>query len=233
MAEISRHGGEPSLAGLMELAKDSIMSELRCMMPGEIVSFNAEDQTAEARIMLKRKKGGETLEYPLLVDCPCVILSGGSARITFPIKAGDSCLVLFADRDIDIWYAESKAMPPRTSRRHSFSDAFILIGARNKKNKIEDYYSGGIELKQGENVSVKFSDTGITITDGTAEISLESGKITAKSGSSSMEISGGGITIAGNVSITGTIKANGTDIGNLHKHSGVAPGGGTTGPVSA
>ena len=231
MAEASGHAGEPTLAGLFELAKDNIMSELRCVMPGEIVSFNPEEQTAEARIMMQRRKGGEILEYPMLVDCPCVVLGGGDSRITFPIKAGDGCIVLFADRDIDSWYAEGKAMPPRTNRRHSISDAFILVGIRHRKNKISDYYADGMEIRQGD-FYLRFMPESIMATDGTAEITIGSGKITLKSGATSMEISGSGISLTGNVSITGSIKANGTDIGEGHTHSGVLPGDSSTGPVA-
>lgn len=47
-----------------------------------------------------------------------------------------------------------------------------------------------------------------------------------------IELTAGGIAIHGNVTITGTVTANGKVIDNTHTHSGVQPGGGTTGQVS-
>lgn len=47
-----------------------------------------------------------------------------------------------------------------------------------------------------------------------------------------IELTAGGIAIHGNVTITGTVTANGKRIDETHKHSGVQTGGGVTGTVT-
>jgi hypothetical protein len=68
------------------------------------------------------------VNYPTLVDCPVIILGGGSTALTFPIQAGDQCLILFNDRDLNNWFAGARSGPVASARMHSFSDGIALIG---------------------------------------------------------------------------------------------------------
>ena len=56
-----------------------------------------------------------------------------------PITAGDTCLVLFNDRDIDNWFQSGQVGPVATSRLHSMSDGIALVGIRSLANSIEGY----------------------------------------------------------------------------------------------
>lgn len=209
-----QYGNQPSLASLVELLQKNIMSVLNCHQVGEIVSFNASNQTAEVSVKMTYKVNDKVLEYPLLIDCPCVVLGGGKGRVTFPIAAGDSCIVLFNDRDIDNWFSSGRTMPPRTERKHSFSDAIAIVGVRNMQNKIIDYLTTGTELKYG-NSTIKLEDNKVTVTNGSASIVLD----------------GGAIQITGAVAITGSFTVNGKNVGDTHRHSGVASGSSNTGVV--
>ncbi len=161
MANSVQHAS-PTLASLLELFKDNLMMRLNCHQVGEIVSFDASTQTAEVKIKMLKMRNGVLEDYPILVDCPCIVLGGGEGRITFPIQAGDGCIVMFNDRDIDNWYAGGQTMLPRTERKHSFSDAIALVGIRNLQNKITDYFVNGVELKHS-NSSIKLKDGYIDI----------------------------------------------------------------------
>lgn len=204
----------PTLASVLELHKDDIMYSLNCHQVGEIVSFNSQTQTAEVQIKMQRTVKGEIKDYPVLIDCPCIVLGGGEGRVTFPISAGDSCLVIFNDKDIDNWYAGGQKMPPRSQRLHSFSDAFALVGIHNKLNQISDYLADGTELKY-KGSSIKVQDGKVIISNGSATVTMDSSNV----------------SIIGNVSITGTFMVNGKNVGDTHTHSGVTTGSGTTGGV--
>lgn len=162
MRNAAQYGNEPTLASLLELFKKGVKKEINCHQVGEIVSFDSDNQTAEVQIKMSYIVNGEIKQYPLLVDCPCVVLGGGQGRITFPIQQGDSCLVLFNDRDIDNWFSGGQTMQPRTERAHSFSDAIALVGIRNMQNKITDYLADGTELRYGSS-TIKLQDGKITI----------------------------------------------------------------------
>ena len=177
MSKPVQYGNVPSLASLLELHKKNTMAQINCHQVGEIVSFNPSTQTAEVQVKMTLVRNGEIMSYPLLIDCPCVVLGGGKGRVTFPISAGDSCLVLFNDRDIDNWYSGGQSMPPRTDRNHAFSDAIALVGIRNKQNQIEDYLQHGVELKYGKS-TIKLENNKVTITNNKSTITMDKDDIT-------------------------------------------------------
>lgn len=214
MSKPLQYGNVPSLASLLDLHKNNTMAQINCHQVGEIVSFNPSTQTAEVQIKMTYIRNGEIKNYPLILDCPCIVLCGGKGRITFPIEKGDSCLVLFNDRDIDNWYSGGQTMPPRTNRTHAFADAFAIVGPHNKQNQFSDYFNSGTEIKYG-NSTIQLEDNKVKITNGTATV----------------EMSSSSISIVGNVAITGNFTVNGKDVSDTHKHSGVVPGGGNTGGV--
>lgn len=205
---------QPNLASLLELFKGNLMMQLNCHQVGEIVSFDPTTQTAEVQIKMLKTHNGELQDYAILLDCPCIVLSGGKGRLTLPIEQGDSCLVLFNDRDIDNWYAGGQKMQPRTERMHSYSDAIALVGIRNLQNKIEDYLVHGTELKYGKS-TIKLENNKVTITDHKDTITMDNGDITIENPNSTIFMDkSGDITINGNVNII----QNTVDDNSLHAY---------------
>lgn len=66
--------------------------------------------------------------YPVMLDCPVIVLGGGSTALSFPISVGDQCLILFNDRDLNNWFAGAMSGPVASPRLHSFADAIALVG---------------------------------------------------------------------------------------------------------
>jgi protein gp138 len=86
---------------------------------------------------LARAKDGTSvpIQMPVLLDCPILWQGGGGVTATFPIKAGDECLVILASRCIDAWWQQGwnpgPSMNPPDLRMHSLSDGFALVGVRS------------------------------------------------------------------------------------------------------
>ena len=100
--------------------KRDFFSSLHCALPGNIVSFDAEKQTAEIQPAVKVG----SLSYPVLVDVPVFM------PVPFEVHPGDACLVIFADVDIDAWLASGEPSFPESPRQHSLSDGFAFVGFR-------------------------------------------------------------------------------------------------------
>lgn len=221
MSKATQYGPQMTLTSLMDLQKKGTMRQINCHQIGEIVSFNADNQTAEVQLKISYTINGEIKEYPLLIDCPCIVLAGGEGALTMPISAGDSCLVLFNDCDMDNWFAGGQTMPPRTDRLHDFSDAIALVGLRNKQNKLSGYLAQGTELKYGSS-TIKLENGKVTVTNGTATVEVNG---------TNVNVTATNINLTGAVAVTGTFAVNGKDVGDLHVHSGVTSGGSNTGGV--
>ena len=96
--------------------KREVLSSLHCALPGNVVSFDGDTQTAVIRPAVKN--------MPLLRDVPVFM------PVSLDVSPGDACLVIFADRDIDAWLESGEEEEPASGRMHSLSDGFAFVGFR-------------------------------------------------------------------------------------------------------
>lgn len=168
---------DPDLGTLLGAMQLALLYQINCHQVGQIVSFDPAKQTAVVQLNVLRTVQDiavvppvfREVNYPLLLDVPCFIPAGGTGRLTFPITAGDSCLVLFNDRDIDQWFATGQTSAPNTARAHDFSDGMAIIGFRNKANALGNYNQTQTELR-GPNSGRLTLDTKIRLEGATTSL---------------------------------------------------------------
>ncbi len=210
------------------------LKDLHTMMPGIIVSFDPDKQTAVVQPAIKRiftEKGAVNL--PVCVDVPVAFPGGGDFFLTFPVKAGDECILGFSERAIDNWYASGGAQAPAEYRLHDLSDGIAQVGLNSQPKKLDALQMTGAELRtRSRSTYIRLEDgtiyikgnivhegnvdqTGNTTRTGT---STTTGKITGQGG---MQVSGGsGVSMSGNITHnSGTITSNGKNIGSTHTHN--------------
>ena len=96
--------------------------------PATIVSFDAGTCVASVKpTMTYYKSDGTTLDYPVIIGVPVFMPKAGSSQITYPVKAGDSCLLVFAERSIDEWMGKGNS-DNHDPRRYDLTDAFCFVG---------------------------------------------------------------------------------------------------------
>lgn len=118
---------------LMDELKAEIFSTFNCVQIAKVEKVTPTEQTIEASIQIKRlASDGTSTAYPILVDVPYMVLQGGGAYIDMPIAAGDYCLILFNDRNIDSWWSTANVADPPSKRKHSLSDGFAIVGFNPK-----------------------------------------------------------------------------------------------------
>lgn len=120
---------DPSLSEVVSNLRLSIFTYLNCVKVGKIISFDGARKTAKVQLLFKRQFDDDRIvSYSPLVDVPVFTLQGGGGALQFPISAGDNCIVLFSDRNLDTWFQTgSEAIPPN-SRFHDLSDGIALVG---------------------------------------------------------------------------------------------------------
>lgn len=123
---------------LLDAQKADIFSTFHCIQIGKIEKVTPAEQTVEVTLQIRRPAAdGSSAAIPLLVDVPYFVLQGGGAYIDMPIAAGDYCIVLFNDRDIDVWWSTANLADPATSRKHDLSDGIAIVGI-NPKTAVRD-----------------------------------------------------------------------------------------------
>lgn len=138
---------EPKLADVLSQLKKDIFLSLNCHAIGKVEVFNPANQTVTATMAYKKtfikfENGSESetlVDYPIMLDCPAVVIGGGPFSLKMPISPGDECLILFNDRSIDKWFESGQVGALDSSRLHSFSDAIVLVGLRSSANSLSGY----------------------------------------------------------------------------------------------
>lgn len=123
----------------IEALKKEIMSSFHCALPGVVESFDPQYQTANIRPAVRTKFRGKAISLPVLKDVPVFFPGTRSAGITWPVSAGDECLVIFADFPIDSWLSDGGEEVSASSRQHDLSDAFAFVGFRSKPNALPSF----------------------------------------------------------------------------------------------
>jgi hypothetical protein len=150
---------DPSLKDLLDLLTKNIFLNLNCHAIGTVRLFNPLNQTATITINYKKtySKPSSVLpfpdyvDYPVLLDVPIIVLGDGkSSHLTFPIKSGATCMVLFNDRDLDNWFASGQVGPVATPRAHSMSDGVAIVGLNSLLGSILLYDAFRTVLTDGD-----------------------------------------------------------------------------------
>ncbi|WP_373854819.1 Gp138 family membrane-puncturing spike protein [Klebsiella variicola] len=227
----------------------AIMSAMRVSIPGIIQSFDPDAVTAVVQPAIKGAEKDESgaevsVNLPLLVDVPVLFPRGGGCTLTFPVKPGDECLVIFADRCIDFWWQSGGIQEPVDERMHDLSDAFCIVGPQSQAKKIigisttaaqlrTDDGSAFIEVAAGHDVTVKTPGKLTASADGGTKITspeiILNGNVTINGNlSQGMGDGGGTATMRGPVTVTNDVTAGGKSL-MTHTHGGVEHGNDSTG----
>lgn len=138
---------DPSLSDVLALQKIDIFGSLNCVKLGQITSFDGTKRTATIQILFKRQlPDGTAVSYPLLLDCPVFTLQGGGGFLQMPVAAGDQCIILFSDRNIDNWYQTGTQSVPPSTRMHDMSDAIALVGVDPLSSSLPVYPTDKVVL---------------------------------------------------------------------------------------
>ena len=244
-----------SLAGgeqqAMKVLSDTIFSMLRVSMPGIIQSFDPIACTCTVQPAISGQVADEAGEFksaplPLLVDVPVVFPRGGGCTITFPVKVGDECLVVFSDRCIDFWWQNGGVQEAVDPRQHDLSDAFAFIGPQSQAEVIGNISTSTLQMRTDDGAAYIELDPnshavnivapgGLNVTTPLAKFSAAvtiNGLLTWMGGMVGSLATGTAAKITGAIEFIGSLKSNGKDISDSHTHSGVQTGTGNSGKVN-
>lgn len=225
---------------MLRLAMDGKQAQIWTALPCIIKSFNPTAMTCEAQPTINgivRQQGGTSKEVkmPLLLDCPVFFPGGGGVTLTFPIKPGDECLVIFASRCIDAWWQQGGIQGQAELRMHDLSDGFVFAGVRSQPRAF-NVNTSAAQLRTDDGTAyVELDPTTKNIKALTpANVNVNAGGNLAATAAGEASVTAPTIKFVGNVEITGNLTISGSTIGNginlnTHVHTGVQPGGGNTG----
>lgn len=88
--------------------RDVINSDVHTAMPGVIIAISPEEATCDVQPVGSYYCSGFEMEYPLISGVPLVITSHSDGiGFCFPVKEGDSCLLVFSEQSMSAWSTET------------------------------------------------------------------------------------------------------------------------------
>lgn len=196
---------EESLKSMTE----NYINNMRVAIPAIIVQFDSQKQTASVQPAIKDTLQGIFTALPELSDVPVQFPRAGGYSLTFPVKAGDECLLVFSDMCIDGWWQSGGVQNQAEKRRHDLSDACAILGITSVPKALKNVSMEGVRLQNDS---------------GTDYIQISEQGIVLKSKNIRIE---GNTFINGDLEITGNTNIGGISFAS-HIHGGVETGNGNT-----
>lgn len=211
---MDRHEKTAGLESGIRTALKNHQAHLWTALPGIVESFDASANTVVVQPTVKgliNQPSGvaKAVDLPLLPDVPVYFPRGGGVTLTFPVSAGDECLVVFSSRCIDGWWQSGGVQLAPEFRMHDLSDGFALIGPMSQPNVISNISTSAAQLRTDDGSAyVELTPAGVV--NGTAQ----------------------SWNVVGDLNVTGKITASGDVVGNgisLDTHTHSDPQGGNVG----
>lgn len=138
---------------LIDSALESLQQDLFVAMPGRVESYDAGNQTATIRPMLRRlvptpDEDDIVEEIPLVYSVPVIHYGGAGWRVHVPLAAGDTVLLVYLQWDPSEWIRTGDLSEPADQRMHSASYPVAIPGLRHSKNKIEGASSSDVTIEK-------------------------------------------------------------------------------------
>lgn len=152
---------------------------LHTALPAIILEFDTETQLAKVQPAIKLLLTTGEIELPILADVPVTFARAGGFSITFPVKKGDECLLLFAEKSIDRWKKDGHGHQATQVRNHDITDAIAILGLYCQKNTINNFSNEDLEIKADDNscaIKVK-ADKSLQLVANNANISINNNNI--------------------------------------------------------
>ncbi|XAO54243.1 baseplate assembly protein [Yersinia phage vB_YenM_P778] len=145
--------------------EDEMKKSLYTTLPAKILAYDASTQTCTAQPLMQ----SNDLAMPAINNVPVIFPAGGGAVLSFPVKAGDRCILSFMMYPISDWVrSDGKAnININQSRTHHISECVAHVGLCTMKTNYQP---------DTTRVMLRFGKTKLTLDDdGNVEIT---GKLT-------------------------------------------------------
>jgi phage baseplate assembly protein gpV len=189
-------------------------AKINTAIPGIIQSFDIKTCTCTVQpainlVVFDTKGASKDQAVPLLADVPVYFPGGGGCHLTFPVKKGDECEIVFQQRCIDSWYQSGGVQTQHVLRLHDLSDAIVNVGLMSQPHVIPNISTESVQLRSDDGQAfVEINPESHTINLKTpGNIHADAGGTLSCVAGSVATIKAPNIVLDGNVSISGTVHA--------------------------
>lgn len=122
-------GRATMLADVMREAIESALAEIHTCLPGRVESYDWETRKARIKPLIRRAYlDSKTAPLPIIPGVPVMFPWGGSGSLSYPIEKGQTGILLFSERSLEVWLAKGGDAEPGDPRRFDITDGFFIPG---------------------------------------------------------------------------------------------------------
>jgi len=215
----------------LKIALDARLARVWTALPGIVQAVSADGTTVSVQpavngTMTVNPPGTATItvthpKLPLLTEVPLHHPAGGGVLLTFPVKTGDECLLVFSSRSIDAWWANGGVQDPLDARSHDLSDAFAFVGFNSQATVPTAISSTATQLRSTDGtvnltldptvplISLNAGANAIVVNKATNVVTVSAEQTVNVLGSSQVTVNAPTIALQGSVEVTGVLSVNG------------------------
>lgn len=249
---------QATMVSAFDSQMDNVFTNIPCIVVAVRDGLNG--QMVDIQPTINQKfQDGTVKEYPTIGGVPVSFQVSKKAGFTFPIEVGDTGMAIFSMRNMDGWKGgNGRPSSPTNFAKMDKSDAIFLpgiqppgIAVNNPAKHVLTHDTKDVVLfgnLGGAEAEIRIrADGSIGITTSNMPIIINGSDVTINAATSlnlntpSLTVDAdntlwlGNMTYQGNIIHTGNYTQTGTYVLNtininLHKHTGVTTGGGTSGP---
>ena len=194
----------PDLATVIRAAISGQLKGARVALPARVETYDANTQQVTAQPLVydgyldeTGKRQSERL--PVIAGVPVLFPGGGGFRVTFPIVAGDTVLLVFASSSLEKWLSLGGEVDPVDDRRHHISDGIAIPGLHDFAHPLASAPTSTMSMGKDGGPTIEISGSTIQA-GGSSALMLVSDFMSHVH----VAPSGGGPTAVPSVTVTGT-----------------------------
>ncbi len=160
----------PTPAGLIQQHLDSFAQDLHTALPGKVVSYDPETQTADVEPLLRRSlfsgDGDRTAEdLPILPAVPVVWPRGGGYYVHMPLGAGDTVLLVFTEMAHAAALEQDGVADAGDEGRHTLAGAVAIpmLASVVKRLASADAPAGAMRVGKEGATQIEITSSGIKL----------------------------------------------------------------------
>lgn len=244
---------EISLQETLQNAIEHQLDGINTAIPGIVVRADLENSLVDVQPVINFKAyDGTTSERPVILGVPLQFPASKTSAFTFPVQTGDTVLLVFSQRGLDVWKrGTGYPTTPSDFRTFDIKDAIAIPGimpngmsinnpvkhvlAHSVRDAVVAHNLGGgneVEVRLGADGRIEISTSGKPAIVNCSDATINADTINLNANSMVVDIASttwlGNINHTGNYTMTGVATFNGI-VFNTHRHSGVQTGSGTSG----
>lgn len=157
-----------TLAEVIRAAIASRMTDVHTAIVARVTKYDEKLQKVTVQPTIKAAYIGEDDErkvenLPAIVGVPVSFPGGGGYRITFPIKEGDTGLLVFSEASLDVWLSKGGDVDPGDDNRFMLSSAVFVPGVRDFAHALATAAADRMTLGKDDGPQIHIAPSAINI----------------------------------------------------------------------